>query len=65
MTTPLLLVVVRRVRSLALLELVGLLAGVVALAQSLFGQLADPATAAAVISYEAIAVAGGQALAGV
>ena len=55
--SALLLVVVRRVRSLALLELVGLLAGVVALAQSLFGQLADPATAAAVISYEAIAVA--------
>lgn len=53
----LLLVVVRRVHSLALLELVGLLAGVVALAQSLFGQLHDPATASAVTTYEAIAVA--------
>lgn len=52
-----LLVVVRRVRSLAVLELVGLLAGGIALAQSLFGQLHDPATAAAVTSYEAIAVA--------
>jgi diguanylate cyclase (GGDEF)-like protein len=56
-SSALLLVMVRRVRSLALLELVGLLAGVVALAQSLFGQLHDPATAAAVTSYEAIAVA--------
>ncbi len=56
-SSALLLVVVRRVRSLALLELVGLLAGVVAFAQSLFGQLDDPATAAAVTSYEAIAVA--------
>jgi diguanylate cyclase (GGDEF)-like protein len=56
-SSALLLVVVRRVRSLALLELVGLLAGVIALAQSLFGQLHDPATASAVTSYEAIAVA--------
>lgn len=56
-SSALLLVVVRRVRSLAVLELVGLLAGVIALAQSLFGQLHDPATAAAVTSYEAIAVA--------
>jgi diguanylate cyclase (GGDEF)-like protein len=56
-SSAVLLVVVRRVRSLALLELVGLIAGVVALAQSLFGQLNDPATAAAVTSYEAIAVA--------
>jgi diguanylate cyclase (GGDEF)-like protein len=56
-TSALLLVVVRRVRSLALLELIGLLGGVVALAQSLFGQLHDPATAAAVTSYEAIVVA--------
>ena len=56
-SSALLLVVVRRVRALALLELVGLLAGVVALAQSMFGQLHDLATAAAVTSYEAIAVA--------
>lgn len=56
-SSALLLIVVRRVRSLAVLELVGLLAGGIALAQSLFGQLHDPATAAAVTSYEAIAVA--------
>ena len=55
-SSALLLVVVRRVRSLAVLELVGLLAGVIALAQSLFGQLHNPATAAAVTTYEAIAV---------
>ena len=56
-SSALLLVVVRRVRSLALLELVCLLAGIVALGQSLFGQLHDPMTAAAVTTYEAIAVA--------
>ena len=53
----LLFLAVRQARTLPLLELVGVMAGVVTLTESLFGQLHDPGTAAAVTTYEAIAVA--------
>ena len=51
------LVVVRRARRLAVIEVAGFVAAVLSLVESLFGQLADPVTAPSVATYESIAIA--------
>ena len=51
------LLVVRRLRSIDLLEIVGLAAGLISLAFCVLGQRLDPTTAVAVTLYEAIAIA--------